>query len=530
MSTHDAIVIGSGHNGLTCACYLAKAGLKVLVLEQYRSIGGMTNTEELTLPGFKSDTHAIRYQLANLSPAPKELDLAGHGLELIYPAPNFCHLYPEGSAVSVWRNIEETDASICNVSRADADKWMSLYDQFLQTKDEIAGSVNSMPLSIAEQAEQLRKTPAGMDQYRFQLQSCHSWVDENFESDEIKALLTSWGAHVGAAPDDGGSAPFLYLFSMIIQHYGNNMARGVMRNLPVALASYLEAHGCEIKTNASVKRIVVESNRATAVELATGESIDVGSLVASNIDPMQLVLGLLGSDAVGNMIHEKISRLELGPSNLVIYLALDSPLNYHAGQEANQTLYGHPTPVSIDYFAEAFRLCRNHHLPATPFTLLCNDSADSSRVPDGRALMKIVVQPVPYLIRGDATGKISGRTWEEASEPYADHIIDHLTANYVADLRDKIIARVVHSPIDIEHLLPSSRHGTVTHGAVVPYQSGSMRPIPELGQYRCPIENVYLCGSGSHPGPGVSMAPGRNAAQVIYQDLDVPFVAERCPT
>lgn len=204
--------------------------------------------------------------------------------------------------------------------------------------DEIAGSVNSMPLSIAEQAEQLLKTPAGMDQYRFQLQSCRSWVDENFESDEIKALLTSWGAHVGAAPDDGGSAPFPYLFSMIIQHYGNNMLRGGMRNLPVALANYLEAHGGEIKTNASVKRIVVESNRATAVELATGESIDVGSLVASNIDPMQIVLGLLGPDAVGNTIHKKISRLELGTSNLVIYLALDSPLNYRAGQEANQTL------------------------------------------------------------------------------------------------------------------------------------------------------------------------------------------------
>lgn len=144
--------------------------------------------------------------------------------------------------------------------------------------------------------------------------------------------------------------------------------------------------------------------------------------------------------------------------------------------------------------------------------------------------MKIAVQPVPYLIRGDATGKIYGRMWEEAGEPYADHIIDHLTANYVPDLRDKIIARVVHSPIDIEHLLPSSRHGTVTHGVVVPYQSGSVRPIPELRQYRCPIEKVYLCGSGSHPGPGVSMAPGRNAARVIYRDLDVPFVAERCPT
>jgi phytoene dehydrogenase-like protein len=144
-------------------------------------------------------------------------------------------------------------------------------------------------------------------------------------------------------------------------------------------------------------------------------------------------------------------------------------------------------------------------------------------VPDGKALMKLVVGPLPYEIKGDATGKVHSKNWDEAKEPFADYIIDLITGHYIPDLKDKILNRVVHSPADLENLLPSALHGTITHGAFVPYQTGAMRPIPEMGDYRSPVSNVYLCGSGSHPGPGVTMAPGRNAAQIICKDLKLNF-------
>ena len=118
------------------------------------------------------------------------------------------------------------------------------------------------------------------------------------------------------------------------------------------------------------------------------------------------------------------------------------------------------------------------------------------------ALMKLVVQPVPYVIKGDATGKITGRTWDDAKEPFADYIIDQITQDYIPEFRNKILKRVVHSPKDIETLIPSAPRGTITHGAFVPYQSGSMRPIPEMGNYRSPISNVYLCGLRQSPGSG----------------------------
>jgi len=137
--------------------------------------------------------------------------------------------------------------------------------------------------------------------------------------------------------------------------------------------------------------------------------------------------------------------------------------------------------------------------------------------------MKFVVHYVPWEISGDATGRVRGRTWDEAKEAYADHIIDWLSDGTLPGLRERITRRVVHSPLDLQRRLPSAVHGTHQHGAFVPYQHGSMRPIPELGQYRAPVGNVYLCGAGSHPGSGVSMGPGRNAAQAICQDLGLPF-------
>ena len=187
-----------------------------------------------------------------------------------------------------------------------------------------------------------------------------------------------------------------------------------MRNLPLALAGFLGEHGGEIRTRARVDKILVEHGRAVAVRLADGDVIDVGQLVASNIDPQQLALNLLGDDVVGPKIAGKMRRYELGESVLVIYLALDRPVHYKAGELVGRGLYAHPAAPSLDAFSRQFQECRGGLLPSRPFALLCNDSAaDPGRVPAGKALMKLVVQPVPYRIEGDAGGTITGSTWQQ---------------------------------------------------------------------------------------------------------------------
>ncbi len=515
---YDAVVIGGGHNGLTCACYLAKAGMKVMVLEQHTTIGGMTNTEELTLPGFWSDTHAFGYQLANLSPAPHELDLQRYGFALLRPAINFSHVFPDGTALSGFQDLERTCEGLARVSPRDAQTFGALCSRFAAEADGFAKAINSPPQPLSEQIAALESTHDGLDAYRFGLQSFRSWAQLAFDAEQTRVMLGAWCCHVGLSPDDIGGAAAALGFATLVQLYGNNLVKGGMRHLARALAGCLEAHGGEVRTEAKVERIVVEHGRAVAVQLAGGESIDIGGLVASGVDPQQLTLELLGEEVVGSTIAQKMRRYEPGESALVIYVALDGPVHYKAGEDADRAAYVHPSP-SLDSLARHFQECRAGLLPSRPFALLCNDSAcDPARAPSGKALMKFVVQPVPYIIQGDAAGRIAGTTWQAAKEAFADRVVDQLSEDYVPDLRRRIVCRVVHSPVDLEVRLPSARHGTLMHGAFLPYQAGAMRPIPEMGQYKSPVGNVYLCGSGSHPGGGVSMAPGRNAALAICRD------------
>ena len=229
---------------------------------------------------------------------------------------------------------------------------------------------------------------------------------------------------------------------------------------------------------------------------------------------------------VGPEIAGKMERYEWGDPAFVIYAALDGPVEYKAGPDAGAACHVHLTPPALDPVARASVECRGGELPATPLVVAWNDSViDPSRAPEGKHLKKFVVLGVPYEIRGDATGHVRERDWDAAKGGYTDYLIDRITADYIPNLKEKLLKREAHSPLDLERKLSSAVHGTICHGAMLPYQTGSMRPIPEMGQYRSPVANVYLCGSGSHPGPGVSMAPGRNAAETICTDLGLDFRA-----
>ena len=519
-TTFDAIVIGAGHNGLTCACYLARAGLQVLALDQYHTVGGMATTEEVTLPGFRSDLHAFGYQFANLSPVPQELELSAFGFELIRPEINFSHVFPDGGIISMHRSVEDTVRSIGRYSKKDGETWRRWAERFVQEQDRIAAWMNSPPPSFAEETSLLSRMPNGLDEYRFELQSLRSWLNEQFEAEETRLFLGSFACHAGVGPDDMGGGHLAWLFASLIQALGNRVVKGGMHRLPLALTAYLHSKGGQIRTGARVSKIVVKNGHAVAVRLTDGEEIGVRQVVAASTDPRQLVVDFLGEAHVGGDLIRKMRRYEWGDAYLAIYLALDGPLTYRSGADAGRSPYVHPTPPTLEYFSRIYSECRSGQLPAAPLMLMCNDSAiDPGRAPTGKAVMKLLVFNVPYDIKGDATRKIAGRTWDEAKEAYADHLID-LVADYcVPGLQDLILKRVGHSPIDMERAIPSAVRGTVTHGASWPYQSGEQRPIPGLGHYRMPVPNVYLCGSGAHPGGGVSMAPGRNAAHVILTDL-----------
>jgi phytoene dehydrogenase-like protein len=296
-----------------------------------------------------------------------------------------------------------------------------------------------------------------------------------------------------------------------------------MQQVSLALAAKLKDLGGSVRTSTSATRIEVDGSRATAVLLGSGERIETG-LVASSVDPAQLALRLLGADVIGDDAANRIRRLEWGDSVLVIYTALDGPVEYASGSEPGSAAHVHLSPPSLASMATATDQCRAGLLPEEPVIVSWNDSTiDPTRVPEGRHLKKFVVLGVPYEIRGDATGRVGLGPWEVVRERYADYIIGMLGDRYLPELGRRIIGRAVHSPIDIERKLSSAVRGTISHGAMIPYQAGPLRPTPDFAAYRSPVENVYLCGSGSHPGAGVSMAAGRNAASLILGDLGHPL-------
>lgn len=522
---HDAIVIGAGHNGLTCACYLAKAGLKVLVLERYHTAGGMTLSEEVTLPGYWSDLHASGYQLANLSPVPVELALADHGLQLCAPGFVYAHAFPGGRSLAVSRDAEATHRALGRYSPRDADTWRELLQRYRAGREQLVAALFSPPpASLSGAIAAMEASPGGLGPYRFGLQSMRSWCDQTFEAEEVKSLFGAFALFMGHAPDDAGGAELSWLFGAVLQNEGNYLVRGGMRHLPLALTRVLRAHGGEVRTGAGVERILVEGGRAVGVRLESGEEVAAGQLVAASVDPAQLALRLLGPEVVGEAIAGKLERYEWGDAVMVIYLALDGPVEYRAGPEAGAAAHVHLAPPSLAALAAASAQCRAGQLPAAPLIVCWNDTTvDPTRAPADKHLKKLVVLGVPYRITGDVTGRVAARNWDEACDPYADYLIELVAAQYLPGLKEKLLKRVARSPVDLERQLSSAVRGTLSQGAMLPYQTGPMRPIPELAHYRTPVPNVYLCGSGTHPGPGVSMGPGRNAAQAIAADLRLAF-------
>jgi phytoene dehydrogenase-like protein len=203
----------------------------------------MTLTEELTLPGFRSNVHANGYQLANLSPVPGELDLEKHGLELIEPNIVYAHAFPDGRVLAVSRSLEKTVENIGRYSKKDAETWRDLVERYRAAKHKVVASLFSPPAAFSAEAAALERSPGGMDEYRFGLQSMRSWCDQTFEFEEVKCLFGAFALFMAYAPDDAGGAELAWLFGTVLQDAGNNLVKGGMHNVSLALADHLRSLG-----------------------------------------------------------------------------------------------------------------------------------------------------------------------------------------------------------------------------------------------------------------------------------------------
>ena len=519
---YDAIIIGGGHNGLVCAAYLAKAGRKVLVLERRHVLGGAAVTEEL-YPGFHFSV--CSYVVSLFRPhIIRELELAKHGMDLIPLECSFLPL-PNGDSLCRWADRHETRREIARFSQKDAE----VYPEFGLAMTKISHFVKSLIDSPAPDPTSLhprqliellrlgkRFKSLGSDLMHLNMQlmtmSAVDFLDLWFESDVLKAPMSVSGI-IGT---------FLGVRSpgtayVLLHHYMGEIdgafrswgfCRGGTGQLSLAIASAARSFGAQIRTEAPVQRILVEKQRTNGVVLPSGEEIRARTVV-SGLDPHRTFLSLVGTEHLDDEFVTQIRRYKIRGSSAKVNLAVDRLPVFSCRKNGTAHLRGDVAIApSIDYLEKAYDDAKYGDFSARPYlNVVIPSIVDPSVAPPGKHIVSCFVQYAPYAIRQGA------EHWPQRREALGDAVVETL-AEYCPNLKESILFRQVLTPWDLEQEFGLTQ-GNIFHGELSLEQLLFQRPVSGWARYRTPIRNLWMCGSGTHPGGGIMGAPGELAAKTM---------------
>ena len=524
MAKYDTIIIGGGHNGLVTAAYLARAGRKVLVLERREMVGGCAVTEEIW-PGYRVSTGAYLSSLLQ-ERIVRELELERFGYHVDAKDPAFFSVFPDGRHFFMWQDRTKTLAEMAKFSRHDAEVYPAYEDQLERLSQVVEGLLLTTPppfpprgvfdlVEYLKIAGRLRGLGAKdmVALVKIFTQSAAEFLDEWFESDEVKVTLATDGV-IGAngGPRSPGTAYILLHHCMggVAGHRGLwGFVRGGMGKVSEAIASSARAAGAEVRTNAPVAQVLVRSGRAYSVALESGEEIEA-STIASNLDPKVTFLKLIEQKLLDPEFVEGIRRFRIEGTSAKINLALSGLPEFAAypgapGPHHRATMHICP---NIEYVERAWDDAKYGRPSARPLLELTIPTMyDPSLAPAGRHIMGIFLQYAPYTLREG--------TWDELREPFGDHVIG-LLEEYIPNIRSIIEARQVLTPLDLERRFGITG-GNIFHGEMSLDQMFVMRPLAGWARYRTPVRGLFLCGSGAHPGGGVMGAPGYNCAREMLR-------------
>lgn len=519
---YDIIIIGAGHNGLVAAACLAKSGRKVLVLEKRPVVGGAAATEEV-FPGFKFNTGAHDAGLFRPEIV-KELQLEEHGLEFIKPEAAVFAPRLDGIPLMLWQDPQRNMAEIALLSQHDADNYPAFLDKvndmaavlqeiLLLKPPDLANfsPIALMPwLQVALKVRNMGERQM-MDLLRILPMTAKEFLDEWFRNPLLKGVLAAPGIFGGMPGPQAAGTAFLMLYQHLGRSSGGPMSSqfvaGGIGRLSEALASAARSYGTEIETEASVSKISLDEfhETATGVVLEDGRKITADGIV-SNADPRRTYFDLVGGDVFPPKIVRSVRNIRYKGMTAKVNLALDGlPAFLEADSEAQ--LQGHIfISPGLDYLERAWDDGKYGRISQHPFLdIVIPSLLDASLAPEGKHVMSITMQYAPYHLRDES--------WEEKREALGDKIVAAL-APYASGLPDLILHRQVITPLDWE------REYGLTEGSIFQGQMGLdqllfMRPFPGYAQYQTPIENLFLCGAGTHPGGGLTGAPGYNAAKAV---------------
>lgn len=525
----DVAIIGAGHNGLTAAAYLADAGYSVVVVEKNTVVGGAAVTEEFA-PGYRNSVASYTVSLLN----PKviaDLDLKRHGLEIIErPAANFWSIDSARGLLMPY-GLAARRQAIAAFSAHDADR-LEDYDNALERAARVLRDLMTLtPPNAGGGLLELLKAGAagrrvlklGIDDQRLLLElftaSASDFLDQWFENETVKAAFAFDGI-VGsyAAPSTPGTAYVLlhHCFGEVNGKMGAwGHARGGMGAITAAMAASARERGAIIRTDAPVDRVKIEVGRAVGVILKNGEEISA-RCVAANVSPKLLFRSLVPESAVNADVRRHFEHIKTGSGSFRMNVALSELPDFSCRPGKVQSPHhsaGIVIGPTLQYLEQAYADAREFGWSKAPVVeMLIPSTLDDTLAPKGHHVASLFVQHVAPRLPGN-------RTWADPSEKaaFADLVIDTVTA-HAPNFKASVIARQCLSPLDLEQRF-GMIDGDIFHGQLSLGQLFSARPVLGYGNYRMPVPGLYLCGSGAHPGGGVTGLPGMNAAREIIRDL-----------
>lgn len=514
----DAVIIGSGHNSLACACHLALRGWRLAVFEQADTPGGAVKTGEYTLPGFRHDWAAMNLSLFAGSSFHKDnaAELAKHGLAFAPTAHPFASAFEDGRWLGISNDAALTTARVRGFSEADAQAWTAFTDDFPAQAESIFAILGA-PMNLRAFAslgwKTLRKRGTGgtLDLAQFLLKSPRAWLDQTFESDHVKATLAAWGMHLDFAPDIAGGAVFPYLEAMAGQAFGMVLGQGGADTITRAMVAMIEARGGTVTCNARVRAINHTAGRATGITLEDGRTVEASKAVIANVAPAAL-LRLTGG--TGDARHDTAMRnFQHAPGTMMIHLAMDALPDW-AAPELKRFAYVHLAP-SMDQMARTYAQAKAGLLPDEP-VIVCGQPTvvDPSRAPRGKHVLWLQVRMAPGVIKGDAAGQIYVTNWADAAEPFAERALDILE-RYAPGTRKHILARHIVTPDMLEADNPNLVGGDQVCGSHHLHQHFMNRPARGYADGTTPIRNLYHTGAAIWPGGGTGAGPGTMLAKKL---------------
>ncbi len=522
----DVVFIGAGHNALVCAAYLAKAGLKTINLERMEVPGGGLSTEEITLPGFKHVTHSNMHGWIHLGPVYKELEVEKYH-KYIFPSPTLAMPFLDGRSILFYSGkgmepIERTCKTIEQFSKRDSKTYMDIY-KFHQEFGQFARAwFFSPPMPLSQTYSLLEGTHGGREVMRLMLTTPSIFVDELFESEEVKAFLLALQLQATGGCEEFGSG-LLILLDVTLQHDpGWALSVGGSLTLALALKRIVEDYGGKILLGSQVERILIKNGVSIGVETKDGKKIMAKKAVVSNIDPKSTFLNLVGDEYLKEEFIKQVKRYRPGMSAIVPHYALNEPPIYKKAEEREPDVrkaWGVFVCESCDALLKFYRdIHGNIELRRpedTMFLEYANTRWDPSQAPEGKHTAFFWLHQ-PYNLKEGGSQR-----WEEIKEEVVD-ITEEQWRRFAPNMnKDNILKRHVDSPLDLERRMPQLIKGCWLMGAMDQDQLGMFRPFHGYPPYRTPIENLYMCGSCTHPGGGISGSPGYNAAGAICDDLKV---------